>query len=288
MTVKQVLKKLEALGDEKRRAHNAKYGASDKQFGVKMGDIRALAKELKSQPDLALALWETENVDAQFLAVLMMKPKALTEDDLDRLVRSSSFVQVTDWLSAYVIKKHPDKESLRQRWMEDEDPKAARAGWTLTAERVVKSPDGLELKSLLDRIESEMGDADPDIQWTMNIALGETGIQFPKHRKRALKIGETLGGFRDYPHIEGLHLTLRADLDQRDGEAAGLIGSRRSLAVAGDRPNLSSCLEDLLDDLQAVGPLRVGDRLGLALQLTDPDAYDGLSVHRPSFRRDLS
>ena len=136
---------------------------------------------------------------------------------------------------------------------------------------------------LLDRIESEMGDADPDIQWTMNIALAETGVQFPKHRKRALKIGETLGDLPGLPHIEGLHLTLRADLDQRDGEAAGLIGSRRSLAVAGDRPNLSSCLQDLLDDLQAVGPLRVGDRLGLALQLTDPDAYDGLSVHRPVF-----
>ena len=43
--------------------------------------------------------------------------------------------------------------------MEDEDPWAARAGWNLTAERVARRPDGLDLPALLDRIESEMGSA---------------------------------------------------------------------------------------------------------------------------------
>ena len=40
---------------------------------------------------------------------------------------------------------------------------AARAGWSLTAERVVKSPEGLDLPALLDRIESEMGNAAPEV-----------------------------------------------------------------------------------------------------------------------------
>lgn len=41
---------------------------------------------------------------------------------------SATFVQVADWLHAYVVKNHPDEEALRQEWMEADDPWAACAG----------------------------------------------------------------------------------------------------------------------------------------------------------------
>jgi 3-methyladenine DNA glycosylase AlkD len=86
----------------------------------------------------------------------------------------------------------------------DEDDRwAARAGWDLTAERVAKSPDGLDLPALLARIEAETASADPLVQWTMNMTLATIGIHFPKHRKRAIAIGEKLGIYRDYPVSKG-------------------------------------------------------------------------------------
>ncbi len=203
MTIKETLKQLKALGDEKTRAHNAKNGAGDNQFGVKHGDIRVLAKKIGSDHGLALSLWETGNVDAQLLAALLIVPKDLSAEEMNRLVRSVSFSRVADWFNSYVVKEHPDKETLRQEWMAADDRWAARAGWGLTAERVRKSPDGLDLKALLDRIESEMGDADPAVQWTMNSTLAEIGIHFPKFRKRAVAIGEKLGIYRDYPVSKG-------------------------------------------------------------------------------------
>ena len=132
-----------------------------------------------------------------------MKPKDLSAKEVDRLVRSVSFAWVAEWLISYVVKQHADKETLRQKWMADDDRWAGRAGWSLTAERVVKSPEGLDLPALLDRIESEMADADPEVQWTMNSALAEIGIHFPKLRKRAIAIGEKLGIYRDYPVSKG-------------------------------------------------------------------------------------
>jgi 3-methyladenine DNA glycosylase AlkD len=48
-----------------------------------------------------------------------------------------------------------------------------------------------------------MGTADPVVQWTMNSALAEIGIHFPKLRKRAIAIGEKLGIYRDYPVSKG-------------------------------------------------------------------------------------
>lgn len=203
MTLKDVLKQLESLGDEKVRAQNEKRGAGSLQFGVRLGDIRKLAAKIKTDDQLGIALWDTGNIDAQLLATLLIKPRNLSRDAMDRMVRSVTFVQVADWLNAYVVKSHPDKESLRQSWMEDEDPWAARAGWSLTSERIAKNPDGLDLTALLNRIESELGIASSEAQWTMNFCLAGIGIHFPQLRKRAIAIGEQLGIYRDYPVSKG-------------------------------------------------------------------------------------
>lgn len=203
MTLHEALKQLKALGNEKTRAHNTRYGAGENQFGVKHGDIRVLAKKIGADHELAMALWKTGNVDAQLLAVLLFKPKDLSAETLDQLVRTISFAHVADWLHSYVVKQHPDKEALRQAWLADDNRWAARAGWGLTAGRVVKNTDGLDLAKLLDRIESEMAEAAPEVQWTMNSTLAEIGIHFPRFRKRAIAIGEKLGIYRDYPVSKG-------------------------------------------------------------------------------------
>jgi 3-methyladenine DNA glycosylase AlkD len=203
MTLKETLAQLKSLGNEKVRAHNKKNGAGDHQFGVRLGDIRKLAETIKTNHELAIALWETGNIDAQLLAILLMKPKNLSADEMDRMVRSVTFVQVADWLNSYVVKNHPDKETLRPKWLTAESPWAARAGWSLTSERVAKNAEGLDLPAILDRIESEMADAAPEVKWTMNACLAGIGIYFSKHRKRAIAIGERLGIYRDYPVSKG-------------------------------------------------------------------------------------
>ncbi len=203
MTLKDALKQLKALGSAKVRALNAKSGAGDNQFGANLGDIRVLAKQIKTDHALALSLWDTGNADAQFLAALLSQPRKLSAAEMERMVRSVAFVRVADWLNSYVVRQHPDKETLRQKWMVSNNRWEARAAWDLTAERVGKSPDGLAIPALLDRLESEMAGAAPEVQWTMNNTLAGIGIHFPKHRKRAVAIGEKLGIYRDYPVSKG-------------------------------------------------------------------------------------
>jgi len=203
MKTREVLAQLKALGDEKVRARNRRNGAGENQFGVQLGAIRKLAAKIEADRALALELWETGNVDARLLAILLLKPEDLSRAELDRMVRSADFPQLADWLSSYVVKEHAEKEALRQVWMEDDDPWAARAGWSLTAGRVARSPEGLDLPALLDRIEAELAGAAAPAQWTMNTCLATIGIHFPEHRKRALAIGEKLGVYRDYPVSKG-------------------------------------------------------------------------------------
>ena len=203
MTLDEILKRLKSLGDDTRRAHNKKAGAPENQLGGKHGDIRALAKELKTDHELALELWNTGNVEAQLLAALIIKPKSLSADELDKLTRSVTCAPVADWLNANVVAKHPENEALRVKWMLAKDRWAARAGWSLTASRVHKDADGLDLAALLDRIESEMPKARPEVQWTMNNTLAAIGIHHPRHRQRAVAIGEQIGLYRDWPVSKG-------------------------------------------------------------------------------------
>jgi len=208
MTLEEALRQLEALGNAAVRAQNAKSGpmgsgVGDNQFGVPRGDVRKLANKIKTNHDLALELWSTKNVDAQFLAALLIQVDLLSADEMERMVKATTWVWVADWLYSYVLKLHADKETLRTKWMASKDRWTARAGWQLTAGRVAKSPDGLDLDALLDRIEKEMGAAVPEVQWTMNMCLAEIGIHFPKLRKRAIAIGEKLGVYRDYPVSKG-------------------------------------------------------------------------------------
>jgi 3-methyladenine DNA glycosylase AlkD len=136
-----------------------------------------LAETIKTNHELAIALWETGNIDAQLLAILLMKPKNLSADLMDRMVRSVTFAQVADWLNSYVVKNHPDKETLRQKRLTALSPWAARAGWSLTSERIAKKAEGLDLPAILDRIESEMADAAPEVQWAMNACLAGIGMK---------------------------------------------------------------------------------------------------------------
>jgi 3-methyladenine DNA glycosylase AlkD len=207
MTVPEILAELKSLGDEARRKHNAKAGAPDNQFGVKLGDLRALAKKIKTDHELALALWNTGNVEAQLLATLIIKPKSLSADELDALTRSATCAQVADWLNSYVVAEHPEKEALRERWMKpkEKDRWAARAGWHFTASRVnkTKGADGLDAAALLDRIEKELPKAQPEVQWTMNNTLAAIGIHYPKLRPRVVALGEKIGLYRDWPVSKG-------------------------------------------------------------------------------------
>ena len=203
MNLNEILARLESLGDDARRAHNTKAGAPDNQFGVKLGDLRAMAKKIKTDHELALQLWDTGNVEVQLLATLIIKPASLSAGELDKLTRSTTCRQVAEWLNSYVVAQHPEKESLREKWMKAKDPWAARAGWNLTASRVTKNADGLDLPALLDRIEKEMPKAKPQVQWTMNNTLAAIGIHHSKLRKRAVAIGEKIGLYRDWPVSKG-------------------------------------------------------------------------------------
>ncbi|MEU6078433.1 DNA alkylation repair protein [Micromonospora sp. NPDC047074] len=199
-TVAEVMAELAALEDPKTREVNRRHGDD---HGVNLSKLRALAKRLRTQQELACQLWKTDDTAARLLAILICRPKAFERDELDVMLREARTPKVHGWLVNYVVKKSPHSEELRPAWFADPDPVVASAGWALTTERVTKKPEGLDLAGLLDVIEAEMRNAPDRLQWAMNECLSHIGIEHAEHRARAIEIGERLEVLKDYPTSPG-------------------------------------------------------------------------------------
>lgn len=200
MTVDEVLARLTALEDPRMRAVNERHGDD---HGVNLTKLRALAKEVRTDHAFARELWATGATAARLVALLVCRPKELSREELDSMIREARAPKVLDWLVSYVMKKSPYAEELRLAWIDDDAPEVAAAAWELTSARVAKQPEGLDLPGLLDVIEAEMKAAPDRLQWAMNTCLATIGIEHPEHRERVLAIGNRLEVLKDYPTPPG-------------------------------------------------------------------------------------
>ncbi len=73
-TVAAVMDELAALEDPKARAVNEKHGDD---HGVNLTNLRAVAKRLKTQQELAQQLWATGDTAARLLALLILPPEGV-------------------------------------------------------------------------------------------------------------------------------------------------------------------------------------------------------------------
>ncbi|WP_275938773.1 DNA alkylation repair protein [Sorangium cellulosum] len=121
----------------------------------------------------------TGDPDARLLATLVFKPKVLSADELDAMVREIGYPKLLDWSIVNVVKASRHVEELRVRWKDSASALVGRAGWSLTTDRVVTRPAGLDLPALLDQIEAEMKTAPGPKRWSMNHCLAEIGIRNP-------------------------------------------------------------------------------------------------------------
>lgn len=198
-TVDDVLAELAALDEPKMRAANASHGDD---HGVNLTKLRAVAKRLKTQHELAFELWATGDTAARLLATLICRPKAFSAAELDAMIQDVRAPKLLDWFIVNIVKPGPHAEALRLGW-KDRDGLVGRAGWSLTTDRVVKRPDGLDLPALLDQIERELKQTPAAKQWPMNHCLAEIGIHHPQHRARAIEIGRRLAVYIDWPASPG-------------------------------------------------------------------------------------
>ena len=171
---------------------------------VKLGDLRKLGAEIKKDHDLAIELWSTGKHYPRLLATLIFDKKLLPENVIDQLASdllrhgAEERTQLADWLLANQLAKDKKLVSLIATWEKNPSPILRRLFWYHQARLrwVGQAPPG-NSADLLDSLENDMPDAEPEVQWAMNFCAGQIGVHEPKFRSRCIKLGEALGLYKD-------------------------------------------------------------------------------------------
>lgn len=203
-TLSQVMKQLEAQGDDKVRQRYVRDGAGDNVFGVLLGKIRGLAQALGTNHALGLELWATGNHEARILACMLIDPRVLTEKEARALLEPLSFPTLVDELVGRVLVHAPVAGALQTRWMDGEAELPRRAGWKLLAGRIARGlAKDLDVEATLARIERELPAAPYRVKEGINYCLVWIGLHLPAYTEAAIAIGERLGRWDTRPIPKG-------------------------------------------------------------------------------------
>lgn len=204
MTLAQVMQQLEESGAENVRRRYVRDGAGENVFGVLLGKVRALAKELGTNHALGLELWETGNHEARILACMVLDPAAITESEARGLLEPLTYPTLVDELVGRVLVQAPIAASLQARWMEAEPELQRRAGWKILAGRIARGTAAdLDVDATLARIERELPAAPYRVKEGLNYCLVWIGLHLPAYTGAAIAIGERLGRWDPRPIPKG-------------------------------------------------------------------------------------
>jgi 3-methyladenine DNA glycosylase AlkD len=116
MILEDVVRKLEGLANpEKVRLKSEKFGINaDHSLGIYHKDLKLIAKELGHDNELAIALFDTGIYEARILCSKMFKPSDVTEELMEKWVKTFENWEICDsFLYGAIFKKRIcTKESI--------------------------------------------------------------------------------------------------------------------------------------------------------------------------------
>lgn len=163
-------------------------------FGVKIGDLKVVAKKIKGDQALALQLYETGNLDAMYLAGLVANGSRMSKKELNSWAKGASWKMVSEYSVPWVATESPAGRQLALKWIDSREESIASCGWNTIAAWVAVRPDAEldldEISGLLDRVTREIHDAPHRVRYCMNnfvIAVGSAVKPLITRAKAAAK-----------------------------------------------------------------------------------------------------
>ena len=134
MNTKEIMARLENLGDPEARAGMARFGIeAGKALGVSIPNLRKLAREIGRDHDLASELWQAGLRETMILATLVEEPGLVTEDRMEAWVACFYDWEVCDQCCGNLFEKTPYAYDKAAAWSGRSEEFVKRAGFVLMA-----------------------------------------------------------------------------------------------------------------------------------------------------------
>ncbi|MBY0085274.1 DNA alkylation repair protein [Brevibacillus brevis] len=197
MTLEEVMQKLEAMGTEQTKKTLLRHGAKEPLFGVRVGDMKKLVKEVKHDQQLVQALYDTGNYDAMYLAGLTVDPKSMTKERLQAWVQEASWYAPAEYTVASVAAESHFAMELARDWIESKEEMVATCGWNTYSNYLSITPDEQldkeEIKRLLMRVKETIHQEQNRVRYTMNQFVISVGAYVRELHQEALEVAAAIG-----------------------------------------------------------------------------------------------
>ena len=197
MTVTEIMTRLKKLGDPQIKSILQKHGVREPLFGVRVGDMKPIQKEIKKDYRLAKELYATGNADAMYLAGLIADDANMTSEDLQTWVHQAVSQNISEYTVPWVAAGSPDGYSLAVQWIDSKEEHIAAAGWSTLSMLVALKPDKQldipALSSLISRVVRDVHGAPNRVRYTMNGFVISAGAYVTPLTKEAIAAAKKMG-----------------------------------------------------------------------------------------------
>jgi len=193
--VAQVMTELKKKGTAQTRKTFARHGAPEEMFGVKVGDLKQIAKKIKGNQQLACELYETGNSDAMYLAGMVADGSQMSKKQLDAWAKNATWHMISEYTVPGVATESKFARELALKWIDSKQESVACSGWCTYAGILATKPDEeldfAEVERLLDRVVKQIDKAPDRVRCTMNgfvISVGAYVAPLLEKTKRAAEV----------------------------------------------------------------------------------------------------
>ncbi|OPD53977.1 DNA alkylation repair protein [Bacillus anthracis] len=194
MLLEEVMQQLEEYGTEQNRKTYKNHGAKEPLFGVSFANLKLLKKKIKKDHDLAIVLWETKNMDAMTLATMILDPKKVTTELLNKWVQEVDYYCLMDVLMTAICTSPIAIERVEE-WTKSDDEWIGRAGWSLLANIAIKNKTLQDdfFSPYLEEIKENIHNEKNRKREAMNSALIAIGIRNEDLEQTAIEMAREIG-----------------------------------------------------------------------------------------------
>jgi 3-methyladenine DNA glycosylase AlkD len=178
MKFEDIIRELESLSSPEDVEGRARFGInSTKAYGVRIPELRRMARETGKNHVLAEKLWQYGYSETRIMASMIDDPKLVTEDQMERWVIGFDSWDVCDQCCMNLFRKTPFAYKKISEWSEREEEFVKRAAFTLIATLAVhdKKAEDEKFIDLFPLIIRESTDPRNYVKKSVNWALRQIG-----------------------------------------------------------------------------------------------------------------
>jgi Predicted DNA alkylation repair enzyme len=234
MTFEEVMQALEGMGSEQTKRTYLRHGAKEPFFGVKIGDMKRLVKEVKKDQELVYKLYDSGNNDAMYLAGLTVNPKTITKEMLQYWAKQAYWYSPAEYTVANVTAESPFARELAMEWIQSPEELITVAGWSAYANYVTIAPDEeldlTEIRRLLEQVRKTVHEERNRVRYVMNTFVICVGTYVLPLTEEAKAVAEAIGAVKVDVGNTACKVPLAAEYIAKI-EARGTIGTKKKTCI---------------------------------------------------------